>query len=110
MAPLRSPLRRVFPSHKSLARPPRKWLGLRLEQLEDRHLMAQNAIAVPFVDGLYQVLLDRVPGPGEAAGWIDGLQNGTSTPGRVALGFLHSPEFNLRVVQDQYTELLGRAA
>ncbi|HEV3117479.1 MAG TPA: DUF4214 domain-containing protein, partial [Gemmataceae bacterium] len=109
MAPLRSLLRRPRANDTTSRRLPKKWLGLRLEQLEDRILMAQNALAAPLVDGLYQTVLGRTPKNGEDAGWIAALQNGALTPGQVARDFVASPEYRAGLVSRTYETLLGRA-
>src|SRR5205823_4697616 len=77
-----------------------------LELLEDRTLLAVNpfrpetGMAGPLVDGYYQLLLGRSPQNGEEVGWIDALRYGTQTAAQEAAGFLSSPEYALRVVDD----------
>jgi len=108
MATPRSSLRRAPTSRNSSSRSPRQAFGLKLEQLEDRTLLAQSALAKPLVDGLYQALLGRMPQGGEADGWSGALQGGTLSPGQVAAGMLGSPEYDTRMVLQAYTKLLAR--
>jgi hypothetical protein len=95
MRPLRSAACKV----KRFARPV-------LEKLEDRVLLAVGA-ADPFVQGLYQVLLQRMPAPDEADAWVSAMDHGL-TPAQVVEGFLTSAEFNGRMVRADYRNLLGR--
>jgi YD repeat-containing protein len=77
-----------------------------LEPLEDRVLLTAGK-ADPFVQGLYQVLLQRTPAPAEVNAWASAMSNGF-TPAQVVDDFLTSGEFNGRMVRADYRNLLGR--
>jgi hypothetical protein len=61
-----------------------------------------------FVTSLYYAVLGRTPSAGEVAGWQQSLQNGASRAA-VALGFLTSPEADLRLLDRYYEGYLGRS-
>jgi RHS repeat-associated protein len=77
-----------------------------LEQLEDRVVLTAGT-ADPFVQGLYQVLLQRIPAPDEVNGWMSEMSRGL-TLAQVVDDFLTSAEFNGRMVRADYRNLLGR--
>ena len=58
----------------------RRGITLCLEALEDRTLLNAAALApapaTNFVDGLYQVLLERKPQPNEDSYWVDRMRSG----------------------------------
>jgi hypothetical protein len=76
------------------------------EQLEDRVLLTAGTTD-PFVQGLYQVLLQRTPAPDEVNGWSSAMGQGL-TAVQVVDDFLTSGEFNARMVRADYRNLLGR--
>jgi hypothetical protein len=103
MYDIRASLRRLFISAAKPHKWPRKpWLEL----LEDRTLFTAGA-ADPFIQGLYQVLLQRTPAAAEVQGWASAMDGGLA-PAQVVDGFLTSAEFNGRMVRADYRNLLGR--
>ena len=61
-----------------------------------------------YVEALYQLLLGRMAGPGEAAGWVNALpQLGRAG---VALAIEGSVEYRTDVVEGYYANLLHRPA
>jgi hypothetical protein len=78
---------------------------LHLEPLEDRCVPSTATV----VTQLYVNLLGRVPGPGEAVGWIQQLNSGVS-PSQVALGFTHSLEFRVHLIRLETQAFDGRVA
>ena len=68
---------------------------------------ADHPDAAGFVTSLYYAVLGRTPSASEVAGWQQMLQNGASRAA-VALGFLTSPEADLRLLDQYYEGYLGR--
>ena len=62
-----------------------------------------------FVTALYQDLLGRAPGPGEADSWVEELESHALTPTQVALSFLTSAEHIGDDVSGWFEKFLGRA-
>ena len=77
------------------ARKVKRFASLILEELEDRTLLAAGT-AEPFVQGLYQVLLQRTPAAEEVSGWASAM-NQSLTPAQVVDSFLTSAEFSDRI-------------
>jgi hypothetical protein len=77
---------------RSAASKVKRFVKPALEQLEDRVLLAAGT-ANPFVQGLYQVLLQRTPSADEVKGWSSAMGQGL-TAVQVVDDFLCPPSRN----------------
>src|SRR5437016_11679707 len=80
-----------------------------LELLEDRRLLDAAPVnpVAPFVTGLYQDLLLRSPQPAEVDYWVGRINHGLPRP-QVAEQFVHSAEYGMVQIEQDYVQLLSR--
>lgn len=62
------------------------------------------------VTGLYNTILERAPDAPGLAFWSGQLKSGAATLTQVASAFLHSTEYDSRVIASYYQNFLGRSA
>jgi hypothetical protein len=80
---------------------------IELAFLNSPEYQAAHADSASFVTGLYNDVLGRAPSANEAAGWEQALASGMSRSA-VAIIFLTSAEYDLRVLDAFYGRLLDR--